>query len=263
MFVIVFTIPHNLAHPDNSSENEHNCYFLRRRRCYLKVSRDNVILCVLTLVTGSLAVAMVLRGAASWLEAVSFVTGAVCVWLVVKESIWNFPLGLANVATFCFVFFYAKLYADAGLQIVYFVLGVIGWYLWLYGGERRTALRIVRTGRREAIGVMVAIAVLCAVLWQTVSYFGGSASFWDALTTAISLGAQWLLNRKRLESWIAWIIVDIIYVPLYLYKELYLTSILYAVFLVMAVMGLMQWRATLLKQEREAAKTAAAAEAVA
>ena len=72
---------------------------------------------------------------------------------------------------------------------------------------------------------------------------GGSASFWDALTTSISLASQWLLNRKRLESWIGWIIVDVIYVPLYIYKDLYLTAILYGLFLLMAVMGLRAWHA--------------------
>ena len=85
-------------------------------------------------------------------------------------------------------------------------------------------------------------------LWQLLHYAGGSSSFFDALTTSISLGAQWLLNRKRLENWILWIIADVIYVPLYLYKALYLTSILYAVFLAMAAMGLLQWLATWRKQ---------------
>ena len=68
------------------------------------------------------------------------------------------------------------------------------------------------------------------------------------MTTSISLVSQWLLNRKRLENWIGWIIVDIIYVPLYVYKELYLTAILYALFLVMAIIGLVQWRQSWLAQ---------------
>jgi nicotinamide mononucleotide transporter len=72
---------------------------------------------------------------------------------------------------------------------------------------------------------------------------GGSASFFDALTTAMSLASQWLLNRKRLESWVGWILVDILYIPLYAYKDLYLTAILYAVFLSMAVIGLRSWYA--------------------
>ena len=81
-------------------------------------------------------------------------------------------------------------------------------------------------------------------IWQLLQPYGGSASFWDALTTSLSLGSQWLLNRKKLESWLGWIAVDVIYVPLYLWKQLYLTAVLYALFLVLAVMGYRAWRTT-------------------
>jgi nicotinamide mononucleotide transporter len=84
------------------------------------------------------------------------------------------------------------------------------------------------------------LSTIC--LWQLLHYWGGSASFWDALTTSLSLVAQWLLNHKKLESWLAWILVDAIYVPLYMCKELYLTAILYAVFLAMAIIGLRAWQ---------------------
>ena len=205
---------------------------------------DTLILAGLTLVTSALAVVMARLGYATWLEAVSFVTGAVCVWLTVRENVWNFPIGLLNVATFVFVFARVGLYGDAGLQVVYFVLGIVGWYLWLYGGERHTPLRVSSASRRELITVSITVALLAILLWQTLRYVGGSASAWDAITTAISLGAQWLLNRKHVEAWIGWIIVDVIYVPLYCHKSLYLTAILYAVFLVMAVMGLRAWTLT-------------------
>ncbi len=171
----------------------------------------------------------------------SFITGLICVWLVVRQNIWNFPIGLVNVATFFFVFFQSRLYADAGLQIVYFVLGVMGWYLWLYGGEDRKRLRVTRTKTGELVAVGLAVLVLTVSLWRLLQYFGGSASFVDALTTSISLGAQWLLNRKLLENWILWIVADVIYIPLYIYKDLYLTAILYAVFLGLAIMGLYKW----------------------
>src|SRR4051794_11126023 len=177
----------------------------------------------------------------SLLESLSFVTGLICVWLTVRQNIWNFPIGLLNVITFSIVFFESQLYADAGLQIVYFVLGVMGWYLWLYGGKDRTELQVSRTGRCELIWVIAACLLLTFFLWQVLSHFGGSASFFDALTTSISLGAQWLLNRKELENWVFWIVADLIYIPLYLYKELYLTAALYAVFLGLAVMGLHKW----------------------
>ena len=208
------------------------------------MNRDTLILTCLTAATSALAIGLALGEYAGPLEAISFVTGAVCVWLTVKESAWNFPIGLLNVATFSVVFFRAGLFADAGLQGVYFVLGCGGWYLWLFGGERGTPLRVARASRLE-LGVLSVFAVVATIgLWQLLSRVGGSASFVDALTTSISLAAQWLLNRKRLESWVAWIIVDVIYVPLYVYKELYLTAVLYAVFLAMAIIGLRAWLAT-------------------
>lgn len=207
-------------------------------------TRQTAILATLTAAVTVLAITGVLTGVSKPLEAASVVTGAVCVWLTVRENVWNFPISLANVSLFCVLFFGARLYADAGLQVVYFVLSIIGWHLWLHGGERGTALRISRVGAGQARVVAVCGVALTLALWLTLHRVGGSASFFDALTTSISLCAQWLLNRKHVESWYAWIAADLIYIPLYAYKELYLTAGLYTVFLVMAVMGLMHWRAT-------------------
>lgn len=207
-------------------------------------TRETVLLIGLTGLGSAIAIAAVLLGHSSWLEAASFVTGALCVWLVVKQSIWNFPIGLANVVMYCVVYFQSRLFADAGLQIVYFVLQLIGWYLWRYGGVRHTELKVARASGME-LGVLTLLTVASTLgLWQVLYHAGGSAVFWDALTTSISLASQWLLNRKRLENWIGWIIADMIYVPLYLYKELYLTAILYVIFLTMAIMGLRAWRAS-------------------
>jgi nicotinamide mononucleotide transporter len=194
------------------------------------------------------AVAMRMTEMASTLEAISFVTGALCVWLTVRESLWNFPISLINVATFAFVFFQARLFADAGLQLVYFILTAVGWYCWLWGGERQTRLQITSAPRTEMTIVICAAIVLTAVLWRTLHLIGGSASFFDAFTTSLSLCAQWLLNRKRVDTWMFWITVDVIYVPLYAWKGLYLTAGLCAVFLVMATMGLLAWRAKLKAQ---------------
>ena len=197
----------------------------------------------LTVCVAAVALVMVALGRASALEAVSFATGAVAVWLVVKENIWNFPIGMVNTAGYSVVFFQARLYGDASLNVLYCVLGVIGWYLWLHGGEQRTALRVGGAGATELGLVAVSVALGTLLLWKTLHFVGGSASFWDAATTSLSLGAQWLLNRKKVENWHIWILADVIYVPLYVSRGLNLTALLYAVFLVMAVVGLFRWRA--------------------
>lgn len=196
----------------------------------------------LVLATAGIGYAAWATGNASGLEAAAFVSGAICVWLVVRQSIWNFPLGLINVAISGYIFYEYRLYADSGLQVVYFALNLIGWYLWLYGGEQRTALKVARTSRRELALAAAFIAGSTAVLYWLLHKAGGAAKFWDALTTSISLAAQWLQSRKKLECWHLWILADVLYVPLYISRELYLIALLYAVFLALAVMGLTSWR---------------------
>lgn len=208
-----------------------------------------------TLAASALATYMVFTGLAGWLEAVSFVTGAVCVWLTVRENVWNFPIGLLNVITFSVVFFRVGLFADAGLQVVYFILGCIGWYLWLFGGEDRTKLNVGRVSFVELAACVGFVVLSTWGLWNLLSHVGGSSSFWDALTTSISLAAQWLINRKKLESWVFWIVVDVIYVPLCVSKHLYLTAGLYSIFTCMAVIGLLQWRATWLRRRGQTERT--------
>ncbi|MCC6825863.1 MAG: nicotinamide mononucleotide transporter [Acidobacteria bacterium] len=178
----------------------------------------------------------------SLLETIAFAAGAIYIWLSVRQNIWNFPVGLINVAAYCIVFFGSRLYADAGLQIVYFVLTAIGWYMWLHGGEGGTALAVTRIKRHELTIVLAIGTALTLLLWTFLSKVGGSASPFDSLTTSFSLCGQWLLNRKLLENWLFWIAVDAIYVPLYIYKELYLTAVLYAIFLGLAFVGYYKWR---------------------
>lgn len=209
-----------------------------------QLTRDTWILAGLFVATTAVSLYLLALGRATAIEAFGFVSGALCVWLTVKESVWNFPVSLANVTAFCLVFFRAGLLADAGLQVVYFVLSAIGWYLWLHGGEHRRALEVRRVPRWEGAMIAVAGVLLTLGLHGLLRSLGGSVTFWDALTTAASLCAQWQLNRKYVESWYYWIAVDVIYVPLYLYKQLYLTAILYGVFLVMATLGWREWRRT-------------------
>jgi nicotinamide mononucleotide transporter len=215
---------------------------------------SSVTLSGLLLTAVALALGMVLCGSASWLEAFVFITGAVCVWLTVKESTWNFPVSLVNVAA-CFVLLYqSRLYADASLQILFFVLTAIGWYLWVFGGAKHTALVVSLVDPRVHSGVIVGMTALALLLWWALHTINGTATFGDALVTALSVGAQLLLNYKRLENWMWWILADVVSIPLYLYKSLYLMAVLYGVFLVMATMGYLQWRRTWRVQQAGAAR---------
>ncbi|WP_081886056.1 nicotinamide riboside transporter PnuC [Haloferula sp. BvORR071] len=175
-------------------------------------------------------------------EAWGFATGAICVWLVTKENIWNWPIGLANNIAFAFLFWEARLYADFGLQWVYFGFGVWGWWEWLYGGKGRSKLKVSDTSRMEWILIAVFLVAGTWGLREILIMVNGSAPFWDALSTVICLAAQYLLCRKKIENWWLWIAADLIYVPLYLSKKLPLTSALYAGFIVLCILGLKRWR---------------------
>jgi nicotinamide mononucleotide transporter len=175
-------------------------------------------------------------------EVLGFVTGAWCVWLLVEENIWNWPIGIANNAFYVVVFLRARLFADMSLQVVYIVLSILGWYLWLHGGSGHGRLRVQRTRWRE--GACLALAV-AAMTWGGSVFLTSirdSAPFLDALTTAISLAAQYMLTRKLIENWVLWVAVDVIYIGLYASRALPLTAVLYAIFLAMSVAGLLEWR---------------------
>ncbi len=174
-------------------------------------------------------------------EAWGFATGGVCVWLVVREHLWNWPIGLANNVFFFVLFFQGRLYADTGLQVVYFALGAYGWLNWLHGGANRERLTISRTTRGEWLALLLAIPLFTYGLREVLLALNGAAPFWDSLTTVLSLAAQYLLCRKRLENWVVWIAADLIYVPLYLARGLPLTAVLYAVFLGMCLIGMREW----------------------
>lgn len=177
-------------------------------------------------------------------ELLGFVTGAACVWLTVVAHVANFPVGIANSAFFLVLFLAARLYADSGLQVVYIVLGFVGWWQWLRGGPARRVLTVGRSPVWLLVGCAAFVAVATVGLTALLRSAHDIAPFWDALTTACSLAAQFLLNAKRIENWGFWIAADLIYVPLYAVKRLDLTAIVYVLFLGLCVAGAVAWRRT-------------------
>jgi HTH-type transcriptional repressor of NAD biosynthesis genes len=181
----------------------------------------------------------------SIIEAFGFVTGAASVWLLVKESAWNWPVGILTGVFYAVVFADARLYADAALQGVYIALGLGGLYYWLYGGTGRTPRVIARIGGHEALVLAAVLVALTAGATAYLRSVGDSAPFLDGLTTSLSLVAVYMQARKLVECWWVWIAADVVYVPLYVWKALPLTAVLYVVFMAMCVRGLVEWRRTL------------------
>lgn len=175
-----------------------------------------------------------------WIAAI---VGAVSVYLSARENIWSWPTAIVNVSLSAIIFYKSGLYSDMGLQVVYLVLSVYGWYHWLHGGEHRTLLHVSRASSRVwAISALAGIAGWLVLARVTSMLPGVSLPYLDSGLTTLSLIAQWMMTRKILENWILWIIVDVVYVPMYIYKNLLPTAGLYAVFLVLAVLGFVQWR---------------------
>jgi nicotinamide mononucleotide transporter len=200
-----------------------------------------------TLLTPFHTTALTFAGApTSWGEVAGFVTGAWCVWLVARQNVWNWPIGLLNNLAFLALFMTSGLYADGWLQAIYMLLSVYGWWAWLRGDASHTSLPVSRTTATQwwallACGV-AGTAVLTLVL---VRYSDSTVPLADAVTTVLSLLATWGQARKKVESWWLWIAADIIYVPLYAYKELWLTGFLYIGFMALCVVGLRGWSADL------------------
>jgi nicotinamide mononucleotide transporter len=182
----------------------------------------------------------------SCLELTAVLFGIVSVWLSVREHIWSWPTALVNVSLFFVLFYQTGLYSDMGLQVVYFALSVYGWYQWLYGGAGRTSLAVSRTPRRT----WWVLAALALVVWATLGRVtsrlpGAALPYIDAATTTASLLAQWMMTRKLLENWVVWVLVDVAYVAMFLFKGLYLTAFNYGIYLVLSAVGYFAWRRSL------------------
>ena len=179
------------------------------------------------------------------MEWIAAIAGAVSVYLSARQNIWSWPTAIVNVSLYTFIFFRSGLYSDMGLQVVYLLLSVYGWYQWLHGGAGHTPLKVSRATPRVWVLSAAAGLVFWLALWQLTARLPGVSLPWlDSGLTTLSLVAQWMMTRKILENWVLWIIADVVYVPMYVYKDLHVTAALYAVFLVLAVMGFVQWRAS-------------------
>ena len=178
-------------------------------------------------------------------ELLGFVTGAASVWLTVLARVSNFPVGIANSAFFLVLFASARLFADSGLQVVYIVLGFTGWWQWLHGGPDRSRLVVARSAWQLLAACVLFVVAATWGLTVLLRAVHDIAPFWDALTTAVSLAAQFLLNCKKIENWAFWIAADIVYIPLYVVKRLDLTAAVYVLFLAMCLVGVSAWRRAL------------------
>ncbi|MBK9364927.1 MAG: nicotinamide mononucleotide transporter [Deltaproteobacteria bacterium] len=177
------------------------------------------------------------------IEGVATALGLASVWLSARQSLWCWPTGLGMVTLYLVIFWEAKLYADMALQGVYIALQVYGWAVWARGGDDGGRLP-VRGARPAELwgGLALATAVSLAAGAALARLTDGSLPWLDATTATFSLLAQAWMSRKIWQAWRVWILVDVLSVPMYAMKGLWLTCALYTVFLGLAWMGLRAWR---------------------
>ena len=180
----------------------------------------------------------------SALELVAFVLALVMVWLNMRVNALAWPLAIVSSLLYFALFWNSRLYGDASLQIFFAVIALWGWWQWLRGTAADGSALQVRT--LPARGRWMLLAAL-AVAWPATGLFlkrftDTDVPWWDAFPTAASVIGQWLLGRKYLENWAAWIVVNVVSVGLFAYKGLWLTTLLYTLFIAMSFAGWRAWQ---------------------
>jgi nicotinamide mononucleotide transporter len=178
-------------------------------------------------------------------EIVGALLGVIGVWLMIRQNLWAWPVGIVQVSVYAWVFYDVKLYSDALLQLCFLVILAYGWWHWLRGAHRaaRSTMPVTRVSVTGLAG-WIALGAAATFGWGTfmARHTDAALPHWDAFILIFSLISQWLQARKRLECWAGWVLVNTVAIGVYWTKDLYLTAGLYAIFWAMAVWGWCEWR---------------------
>lgn len=176
------------------------------------------------------------------LEIIAVALGIANVGLLVRRSIWNYPFGMAMVALYLVIFWQARLYGEAGLQVFFFVVQGWGWWLWARAGGLAQMVTVEWMGwRARAVAIALVAGSSLGIGWAMARFTDAALPYADATIAGASVVAQVLLALRRVENWALWIAIDVLSVGVYVERELYLTAGLYVVFLGLATMGLIAW----------------------
>ncbi|MBD5358947.1 MAG: nicotinamide mononucleotide transporter [Bacteroides sp.] len=184
----------------------------------------------------------------NWLEIVGTIIGIIYLYLEYRASVWLWVASIAMPAIYLFVYYDAGLYADFGISIYYLIASVYGLCCWLKkheasGNENPDDTKIIHTPPHTYVRLLAAAITLFIVIGYILREFTDSTVPWaDGFTTALSIVAMWMLAKKYVEQWLVWIVADIACSALYAYKELWFTSVLYAAYAVIAVLGYRKWK---------------------
>lgn len=187
----------------------------------------------------------------NWLEAIGLIFGLLAVFYLIKESILTWPTGIAYILVSFIIFWQEQLYGDLLLHIFFLALNIYGWYFWKYGRTKnKQELKISWLSLKENIiyillslvGILLFGLFLSNIHLIFTNLIPASVPYWDAATTSLSIVGMWLTARKKIENWAYWLVVDILAVGIYSYKELYFYALLYFVYIGLAILGFRSWK---------------------
>lgn len=182
----------------------------------------------------------------NWIELSGALISLVYLYFSYRQIIWLWPFGLLSALFYIWIYYFSGFYADMSLQVYYVLISLYGWYHWKVGNRTsggKLKLQVSRINLRYILILTLIFVLLWFLISQVLIRFTDSqVPVMDALTTAGSIIATWLLARKILEHWLLWVVVDILSMGLYIYKELYATAVLFLVYSIVAVAGYFAWK---------------------
>ncbi len=184
------------------------------------------------------------------LELVSVVFALLSVWYSKKENILVYPTGLVATGIAAYILWYYGLLGDMLINTYYFIMSIIGWYLWTRKVDATHFIPVTKTNNKEKKwSIILFIVAVCFVflVYYSLERYDTWTAYVDTLTTAIFFVGMWLMAKKKLENWVYWIVGNIITVPLYWYKGLIFSSLLYAILTIIAFYGYQAWKKNLNK----------------
>ncbi len=184
----------------------------------------------------------------SFIEILAALSGIISVWFSRKASIWVYPTGLINTVFYVWISYDAQLIGEAVVNLYYTIMSLYGWYNWLRRNEKHELIvQVSRSNQSDWILQFSFFASMYVVLYLSLNYlkeafFPGAIPWADALASAAAFTGMWLMTRKKLESWIWWIITNIASMPLYYIKGYVFTAVYYFILLILAIFGYIEWR---------------------
>lgn len=180
------------------------------------------------------------------IEVPATLTAFLNIYLAARANIWNWLFGIFAVVLYGIIFYQTRLYGDMTLQAVYLFFQFYGWYEWKFGGIHASQLPITKMPKSQYVILSAVLLALFGIFYFLLSHYTNSNTpIIDAFTTALSLIAQWMMCRKWIENWWLWILLDVSSLYMYTYKQLYLTTALYAIFILLCCMGYREWKQTM------------------